>query len=374
MSPRIFKVLFISFIMLFSAFFINFDSVKAAGCATNLKDPDTGDNIFTSGDQCYNNAAQMDEGYALCYYYADLPVRKGTLDIGSRPGVGMVRDVQFYRRIDISIQVTHNGTSGEKKYYASSLSTKCSDEYAKDNYQDPGETYDGGSWCHVNFATMTPNDSEEQKTFSGFYNNGTWSCPSSVKIYYGKNYNGEVGLTNMYFNIGQNTSTNEITAYLWKDLSDNSKTVNYDTGENVSAGVDFNNVDLQAINNWVNDIKNNGNDLYSYDNSDMCNIIDGSVRDFLSLLLWILCIAGIVLLIVMSIVEFIKLITGSDDEGFRKAFKHLLIRALCVVILLLLPMLITWLIDVVNKANYDLNDDGSIKIGADGNPICNIDK
>ena len=91
------------------------------------------------------------------------------------------------------------------------------------------------------------------------------------------------------------------------------------------------------------------------------------MRDLLNRIFWYISIAGIVLLIVMTAISFIKAITGSDDEKLRDAFKHLLIRAIAVVVLLLLPVILTAIIDIINN-----NSGGEVIIGADGNPTCSV--
>ena len=67
--------------------------------------------------------------------------------------------------------------------------------------------------------------------------------------------------------------------------------------------------------------------------------------------------------------EFIKVITGQDDEGIKKALKHSLIRIVCAVLLLLLPMLVNFIITVINNAFS-----GEVTIGANGEVTCGVGK
>ena len=103
------------------------------------------------------------------------------------------------------------------------------------------------------------------------------------------------------------------------------------------------------------------------DIGDPCNIIDGELQNLLSLIFWILSILGIILVVVMTALSFIKAIVGSDDEKFRDAFRHLVIRIVVVIILLLLPMILDFIIGLIND-----NIAGVVKIGSDGNPFCDI--
>ncbi|MCI9084618.1 MAG: hypothetical protein HFH46_03300 [Bacilli bacterium] len=118
-----------------------------------------------------------------------------------------------------------------------------------------------------------------------------------------------------------------------------------------------------------------------------------SVRNFLNNLFWIISIIGIILLIIMTSIEFIKVVTGQDDEGLIKAFKHTVIRGVCVVILLLLPIILSAILglmnDITDSEAYYLKDENDeivyrtnekgekepvklIHIGATGDPLCGI--
>lgn len=110
-----------------------------------------------------------------------------------------------------------------------------------------------------------------------------------------------------------------------------------------------------------------------YDNVDSlgddCSIISNSLKDILSSAFWIICIAGIILVVVMTAISFIKAITGSDDEKFRDAIKNLFTRLIVIIILLMLPALLTFIINIINS-----NITGTVSIGEDGNVFCDISK
>ena len=122
---------------------------------------------------------------------------------------------------------------------------------------------------------------------------------------------------------------------------------------------------LEKIKWWAED---NG-----YDNVDSlgddCSIISNSLKDILSSAFWIICIAGIILVVVMTAIGFIKAITGSDDEKFRDAIKNLFTRLIVIIILLMLPALLTFIINIINS-----NITGTVSIGEDGNVFCDISK
>ena len=121
--------------------------------------------------------------------------------------------------------------------------------------------------------------------------------------------------------------------------------------------------EIEAIRKWA---ATTGQTSVS-DVGDPCNIIDGELENLLSLVFWILSILGIILVVLMTAISFIKAIVGSDDEKFRDAFRHLLTRIIVVIILLLLPMILSFIISIIND-----NIAGVVKIGSDGNPFCDI--
>ena len=103
----------------------------------------------------------------------------------------------------------------------------------------------------------------------------------------------------------------------------------------------------------------------NYDVTD-CNIFSKEIIIFLNKLFWIISIVGIMLLVIMTMVEFVKALIGSDDSGLIKGFKHTLIRIVAVIILLLLPTIITFILTLVNRySDYKIG-------GENGNVICGV--
>ncbi len=364
MNNNILKTLIVGFLLFFSALFLEFDVVKAASCATNLKD-ENGNAIFTDGDQCYNNASKMDTGYALCYYYFDIPTRKEKKVYPKAPTLN--REVQMYRHVDIQIQVTKNSSSKKvDTYYASSMTTRCSNEYEAG--KDHGNMINDSN-CRVKFPSIT----DEKKIFGKFQNADKWQCPSSIQITYGNMVNGNVSAANMQL---QGNGTNTITAYLWKNASDNSKTVDYDKGKNVAVVAEGDEDKYANILNWG---ENNKEGKYSgYTSNDIgspCSVITGEIKELITTVLWFIDIAAIILLIVMTIINFIQALTGMDDEKLRNTFKYFRTRIIVVVVLLLLPTIVGGVIDFINKAADGTVVVGEVKEnGEPGEPFCSIDK
>lgn len=126
---------------------------------------------------------------------------------------------------------------------------------------------------------------------------------------------------------------------------------------------------IDEITNWGK----KGKDNESYDtNEGNCAIIPSDLQEKLSQLFWVITIVGILLLIIMTSIEFIKVITASEEDGLKGAFKHTVIRAICVIILLLLPTLINAIIVIINDSNIQKDSDGQIVIGEEGDPLCKV--
>lgn len=106
---------------------------------------------------------------------------------------------------------------------------------------------------------------------------------------------------------------------------------------------------------------------------DQCDIIDSEIWNDIKIIFQIIVVGGILLLIIMSAIEFIKAITSSEEDKIKKSFKNTIIRVIACIILLLLPMIVTFLITIINENNVKKDDNGQPLIGETGKPLCNID-
>lgn len=122
-------------------------------------------------------------------------------------------------------------------------------------------------------------------------------------------------------------------------------------------------IDTSKIQEWA---ENAGYDVDAL--GDPCSIISDSLREILTSAFWLISVGGIILVVVMTAISFIKAIVGSDDEKFRDAIKHLYTRIIVVIILLLLPMILTFVINLINSTIGQ----GQVSIGDDGNIFCDI--
>ena len=122
-------------------------------------------------------------------------------------------------------------------------------------------------------------------------------------------------------------------------------------------------VDTQKIIDWANA------EGYEVDSlGDPGSIIGPTLQKMLQTAFWIISVGGIILLVVMTAVSFIKAITGSDDEKFRDAIRHLFTRIIVIIILLLLPMLLSFIITLINNSVGE----GEVFVGADGEIFCDV--
>ena len=104
--------------------------------------------------------------------------------------------------------------------------------------------------------------------------------------------------------------------------------------------------------------------------SNNCDLIPESIISFLNSLFLIIQVIGIILLVVMSMIEFIKAITASSEDGLKGAIKNTYRRIIIAIILLILPMFIIWILNITNANAYKTDENGKRIIGENGNPLC----
>jgi len=118
---------------------------------------------------------------------------------------------------------------------------------------------------------------------------------------------------------------------------------------------------VDAIKEWGS--KNQqGNDISNVGN---CDVIGGETRAFLNKIFSYISVIGIIIVVVMSMIDGIKVITASEDGAMGNFLKGLRVRAICLILLLVLPMLVTFVVSTINNvANIaGVNSD---------NPLCGV--
>ncbi len=131
---------------------------------------------------------------------------------------------------------------------------------------------------------------------------------------------------------------------------------------------------VDAIKKWAEDKKNSQKnadiDIDANDELNCSQVLGDSFVEVLSSALLLICISGVVILIFMMASDFIKSITSGEADAMAEAFKKSKTRIIATIILLLLPILVNFIINILNN-NFRI-EEGNIKIGDISE--CNISK
>ena len=328
MNKNIIKIALITAIMFFGVFFTNIDSAKAIG------KPD-------------------DKGYAECWYDWSVTTTTGVMSKSRN----FLMAITVFRNTDGNYDGYAVTGCGENDITSNNINAnKCTLK----NYN---------SVFNVVSSSVLKEKFKNQLT-------GEWQCPAIyIKSQANSNdvelsWNEKGGFKKIP---DRGSSVSDKSRQSGKPTLNND-TINdinpYTKDENGDYDKNQKTADIQDIIDWGNPEKNPDNE-YKPESAD-CEALQAtydegkSIRDFLNNLLWIISIIGVVLLIVMTAIEFIKVVTGQDDSGLIKAFKHTIIRIVCVIILLLLPVIIMSIVKIVNENSL------GAKIGADGQVLCGV--
>jgi len=369
MNKNIFKTLLVSFIVLFSAIFINIGGVKA--------------DKVTNGNK---------EGYATCYYQWDESKVDNAADInysGSdavslgtsfRPyklGITMYKgkDGHFYGWAEVGCSEKNaDGTFGKKTTgtcYIDNYNAKFGNiDLNMDicNFLNYDGKYSGNS---LDYGSCNKAKKGQIAT--------TWICPD--KIYLNKdNQNDRMSLfftktscdaaNNPWgcsYTIKLSSDKTRQSGYPKKLTVNNYTTSNKDTQSQTASdqlnSITEGNSDYTQILKWG---ENSKEGEYSFDDvGSECNSIS-EIAELLTTILWIVDIIAIIVLIIMTAVDLVRAIIGSEEDTLKSAFKHLIIRIIVVFILLLLPILLGTIISIINT------EAGTVQIGDDGKPFCDV--
>ena len=103
-------------------------------------------------------------------------------------------------------------------------------------------------------------------------------------------------------------------------------------------------VSVQARNSYLN-----GTDFKIGDiEGATCNIISADLQKFLQTIIDYIRIAGITLAVVLGILDYIKVIFGSDDKSMAKANKNFATRLIAVALLFLIPAVLNFVLGLFN--------------------------
>ena len=90
----------------------------------------------------------------------------------------------------------------------------------------------------------------------------------------------------------------------------------------------------------------------SKDMDDKCDVLPSAIKkyinDALNLIKWV----GLVLMIVLGTLDFIKAAAADDQDALKKASKHFMYRLIAVIILFLLPLFIEIILNIAGLMKY----------------------
>lgn len=117
----------------------------------------------------------------------------------------------------------------------------------------------------------------------------------------------------------------------------------------------------ERIISWWDSHKDSQKDDSEYDNADCTGLLSG-FKDDLKSIISIINIAGAVILVITMSVDFVKAIASGEADNMAKTFKNSRNRIIATIILLLLPVIINFAIEIIN-GNIIQTKNGEIKIG-----------
>ncbi|MBR2833385.1 MAG: hypothetical protein IKE75_03020 [Bacilli bacterium] len=123
-------------------------------------------------------------------------------------------------------------------------------------------------------------------------------------------------------------------------------------------------IDISIVKPFDSDIKE------AAAGSHNCDLIPPRIMKIIKNFFFIIQVIGILLLVALSFIEFIKAITASSEDGLLGALKNTYRRIIIVVVLLLLPMLVIWILNIVNANAYETDQNGKRVIGTNNQPLC----
>ena len=329
MNKRIVKTFFV-FLLLVSISFVNIDKSKAMGEPNN-------------------------KGWAECHYYY---ISHAQIEIDSSESWNIFR-YDIYVFID-----TNKKYNGYGRFW-SGLKTDTTPSLGYIRAAENLERISG-----------PPNYSDFFNNAKGlkanFRKNKKWVCPSKIWVDIPEPDKANWKHLNEY-NMYMDRHENSKQVNLFDDKSvqkgkhqiteQAEKTQNEDAETSSKSNVK-NDIDIGQVVASNSNIKNVSKGKYT------CDLISPKIKTFLDEFFLIIQVFGVILLVVMSMIEFVKAITASDDDGLKGAIKNTYRRIIIAIILLILPMFIGWIIGLINDNAYVTDNNGKRIIGADGDPLC----
>lgn len=219
-------------------------------------------------------------------------------------------------------------------------------------------------------------------TSSEFYSNGKIVCPPNIYIkhngtYWDFSYKYKDGIDSLRLSDFDGSLNSAVEKATSKDEGI------YDGKSEAGTGKPSDDASIESIKEWARgaqgsqSIENTG--VTGDSNEISCSALLGKkFSNFLKQAFWLISIFGILLLIIFAAIDFIKVITSSEDNAMSEALKKVKNRVISIILLLLLPILVNFIIEILNNNSYvikTINEKNeevhtSIKIGKLSD--CNI--
>jgi len=139
---------------------------------------------------------------------------------------------------------------------------------------------------------------------------------------------------------------------------------------------DYKGASLDEIRNKASETKDEEQKDPVYEKNDCNSLMNSEVSTFLKDLFFVISIVGVVILIFMIASDFIKAIASSDNDAMNKAFSSTKTRIIAVIILLILPALVSFIINLINDnvtvITDELGNKTEVRVGDPSE--CNITK
>jgi len=88
--------------------------------------------------------------------------------------------------------------------------------------------------------------------------------------------------------------------------------------------------------------------IKKFDSNNPCGIISTDLKNFLQTIIDYIRIAGIAIAVILGILDYIKVIFGSDEKSMAKANKNFSTRLIAVALLFLIPAILTFILGLFN--------------------------
>lgn len=88
--------------------------------------------------------------------------------------------------------------------------------------------------------------------------------------------------------------------------------------------------------------------IKTYDPNNPCGVISTELKEFLQTIIDYIRIAGIALAVILGIIDYIKVIFGSDEKSMANANKRFSTRLIAVALLFLIPAILTFVLGLFN--------------------------